>query len=49
MRGLFPLTAQNSENAISFLNYRPIKKELHLEAEKEVHTIIAHRHGLIPA
>jgi putative ABC transport system permease protein len=49
MRGLFPLTAQNSENAISFLNYRPIKKELHLEAEKEVHTIIAHRHGFDPS
>jgi putative ABC transport system permease protein len=45
MRTLFPLKAQNSENAISFLNYRPIKKEVHLEAEKEVHTIVARRHG----
>ena len=26
MRILFPLKAQNSENAISFINYRPIKK-----------------------
>ena len=49
MRNLFPLKAQNSENAISFLNYRPIKKELHLEAEKEVHTIIARRHGFDPS
>ena len=26
MRMLFPLTLQNAENAISFINYRPIKK-----------------------
>jgi putative ABC transport system permease protein len=45
MRTLFPLKAKNSENAISFLNYRPIKKELHLEAQKEVHAIVARRHG----
>jgi putative ABC transport system permease protein len=49
MRMLFPLTAQNSENAISFLNYRPIKKELHVEALKEVHAIIARRHGFDPS
>jgi putative ABC transport system permease protein len=49
MRMLFPLTVQNSENAISFINYRPIKKELHLEAEKEVHTIIAKRHRFDPS
>jgi putative ABC transport system permease protein len=42
---LFPLKAQNSENAISFINYRPIKKELHVEAKNEVHGIIARRHG----
>ena len=45
MRDLFPLTAKNSENAISFLNYRPIKRELHLEAMHDVHAIIARRHG----
>src|ERR1700675_405402 len=45
MRMLFPLKAKNSENAISFLNYRPIKKELHVEAKNEVHAIIARRHG----
>jgi putative ABC transport system permease protein len=49
MRNLFPLKAQNSENAISFLNYRPIKKELHVEAKNEVHAIIARRHGFDPS
>jgi putative ABC transport system permease protein len=49
MRMLFPLTLQNAENAISFINYRPIKKELHLEAEKEVHSIVAQRHGFDPS
>ncbi len=48
MRMLFPLKAQNSENAISFLNYRPIKKELHIEAKNEVHAIIARRHSFDP-
>jgi putative ABC transport system permease protein len=48
MRMLFPLKAQNSENAISFLNYRPWQKELHLEAKNEVHAIIARRHGFDP-
>src|SRR5580704_3923035 len=49
MRMLFPLKAQNTENAISFINYRPIKKELHLEALHEVHAIIARRHGFDPS
>ena len=49
MRMLFPLKAQNSENAISFINYRPIKKELHVEAKNEVHAIIARRHGFDPS
>jgi len=48
MRMLFPLTAQNSENAISFINYRPVKKELHIEAMNEVHAIVARRHGFDP-
>jgi putative ABC transport system permease protein len=48
MRMLFPLKAQNSENAISFINYRPIKKELHVEAKDEVHSIIGRRHGFDP-
>jgi putative ABC transport system permease protein len=49
MRMLFPLKEQNTENAISFLNYRPIKKELHIEAKNEVHAIIARRHGFDPS
>jgi putative ABC transport system permease protein len=48
MRMLFPVTAQNSENAISFINYRPIRKELHLEAMNEVYAIVARRHGFDP-
>jgi putative ABC transport system permease protein len=49
MQMLFPLKAQNSENGISFINYRPIKKELHVEAKNEVHAIIARRHGFDPS
>jgi putative ABC transport system permease protein len=49
MRTLFPLTAQNSENAISFINYRPLKKELHLEAKNEIHSIIGRRHNFDPS
>jgi putative ABC transport system permease protein len=49
MRGLFPLKAENSQNAISFINYRPIKKELHVEAKNEIHAIIGRRHGFDPS
>jgi putative ABC transport system permease protein len=45
MRNLFRLTKSNSEDAISFLNYQPIRKELHTEAKNEIHQIIALRHG----
>jgi putative ABC transport system permease protein len=48
MRTLFPLKAENTENAISFLNYRPLTKQQHLEAKQEVHEIIARRHGFDP-
>jgi putative ABC transport system permease protein len=48
MRGLFPLKEENSEDAISFLNYRPTKPELHLQARNELHEIIARRHGFDP-
>ena len=48
MRMLFPIKAENSENAVSFINYRPVKKELHAEAKSEVHAIIARRHGFDP-
>ncbi len=48
MRALFPLTAQNAENAISFINYRPLTKEQHLAAKQEIHQIIARQHDFNP-
>jgi len=48
MRGLFPLKEQNSEDAISFLNYRPTTPAQHLQARNELHDIIARRHGFDP-
>ena len=48
MRNLFRLTKANSEDAISFLNYRPDSKEMHNEAKNEIHQIIADRHGFDP-
>ena len=48
MLSLFPLTKANSEDAISFLNYQPIRKELHTEAKNEIHQIIASRYGFDP-
>jgi len=48
MRMIFPLKTQNSENGISFINYQPLTKELHIEAKNEVHAIIARRHGFDP-
>jgi len=45
MRMLFPLKTQNSENAVSFINYRPITKDQHLAAKLEVREILARRHG----
>ena len=48
MRDLFPMIKANSEDAISFLNYQPITKDLHAEAKEEIHRIIARRHGFNP-
>jgi putative ABC transport system permease protein len=48
MRMLFPLKGENTENAISFINYRPITKDEHLAAKNELHQIIARRHGFDP-
>jgi len=45
MRNLFRLTKANSEDAISFINYTPVRKDLHAEAKNEIHQIIASRHG----
>jgi putative ABC transport system permease protein len=48
MRDLFPLKDKNSEDAISFLNYRPVTPAQHLEAKREVHEVLARRHGFDP-
>ena len=48
MRNLFRLTKANSEDAISFINYAPVRKDLHTEAKNEIHQIIASRHGFDP-
>jgi len=48
MRMLFPLKGENSENAISFINYRPLTKEQHAEAKAEVHRFIADGHHFDP-
>jgi putative ABC transport system permease protein len=48
MRNLFRLKEQNSEDAISFLNYRPLTPAGNVEAKQEIHDIIARRHGFDP-
>jgi len=48
MRMLFPLTAQDQEDAISFLNYQPRSVDEHALAKQEVHAAIARRHGFDP-
>jgi putative ABC transport system permease protein len=48
MMELFPLKDKNAEDAVSFINYRPVRKDLHEEAKREVHQIIARRHGFDP-
>ncbi len=48
MRDLFRLKGENSENAISFINYRPLDKAEHLRSKQEVHQIIARRHHFDP-
>src|SRR5467141_441348 len=48
MRELFPLKGDNVENAISFINYRPLNKAEHLASKAEVHEIIARRHNFNP-
>ncbi len=47
MRVLFPLKVE-AQDAISFLNYQPLRRELHAEAMEEVHQILARRHGFDP-
>src|SRR5260370_22240329 len=48
MRGLFPLKQENSESALSFINYRPLIKAEHMRSKEEIHQIIARRHGFDP-
>jgi putative ABC transport system permease protein len=48
MRDLFPLKEQNTENGISFINYRPLNKAEHLRSKEEIHQIIARRHNFDP-
>ncbi len=48
MRDQFPLKDKNSENAISFINYRPLIKAEHAQSKAEVHQIIARRHRFDP-
>jgi putative ABC transport system permease protein len=44
MRTLFPLKEENTEDALSFINYQPKTRELHSAAKDEVHRIVARRH-----
>jgi putative ABC transport system permease protein len=48
MRNLFPLKQENSESALSFINYRPMIKTEHMRSKEEIHQIIARRHGFNP-
>src|SRR5712664_3421613 len=48
MRGLFPLKGKNTEDAISFLNYRPVTPAQLRQARTELHQILARRHGFDP-
>lgn len=45
MHQYFPLKAEEEEDAISFLNYRPRTRAEHLVARGEVRKIIARNHG----
>ena len=48
MRILFPVKEENTEDAVSFFNYRPLTKDQHLLAKDELHHIIARRHNFDP-
>ncbi len=45
MATFFPLTGENEENAISFINYQPRTTDQHLLAQDEVQKIVARNHG----
>src|ERR1700690_3011468 len=48
MRNLFRIKDQNTEDAISFINYRPLTTAQDKQAKSEVHGIGARRHGFDP-
>ena len=48
MRVVFPLKGDNAEDSISYMNYRPLTRERHAEAQKEVRAIIARNHAFDP-
>ena len=49
MRDLFPADQGELRGRAShFINYRPLRKDLHAEAKDEIHRIIARRHGFNP-
>lgn len=41
----FPLKGENHQNAISFIEYQPLKTADHVRAQKEVHEIVGRNHG----
>jgi putative ABC transport system permease protein len=43
-----PLNAGIATDVISFINYQPKSRALHLQAQQEVHKIIARNHGFDP-
>ena len=48
MRNLFRLKEEATEDAISFLNYRPLDPYKDLVTKNEVHQVLARRHGFDP-
>jgi putative ABC transport system permease protein len=40
-----PLNVGETDNAISFINYQPTTRQLHVVAQEEVHKVIARNHG----
>ncbi|MGC1373145.1 MAG: ABC transporter permease [Candidatus Sulfotelmatobacter sp.] len=45
MASLFPVTGDNEEHAISFINYQPDTTDDHVLAQDEVRKIVARNHG----
>jgi len=45
MRDLFRVKGDNQDDSVSFINYQPLRGDLHDAAKLEVHRIIGQRHG----